>query len=119
MNKQVTLRVADIVGGSLCISADDGQKVFEKVSEFIRDSVKVTLSFERVTTLISLFLNASIGQLYGTYSEAIIREFLSVEELADDDIEMLKRVIENAKKYYLKKGDYDNAWSSEGDEDEE
>ena len=61
MNNSVEIRVADLIGNHLCISSEDGQKVFEKVEQLLKDGRQVTISFENVTMLILLFLNVSIG----------------------------------------------------------
>ncbi|KAF1082366.1 MAG: hypothetical protein GQF41_1087 [Candidatus Rifleibacterium amylolyticum] len=119
MNNPVTIKIADLIGSSLCISAEDGQKVFEKIKPLIQEGRTVVVSFERVTMLISLFLNAAIGQLYGTFSEEEIRARVNVNGLADDDLEMLKRVVDNAKRYYANPKDYDAAWSQDKDNSDE
>jgi hypothetical protein len=67
--------------------------------------------------LISVFLNVAIGQLYGSFSEDIVRSQLKVEGLSSDDMELLKRVVDNAKKYYSNKDSYDDAWLEEDDEE--
>ena len=79
----------------------------------------VVLSFERVDILISAFLNAAIGQLYGELSEDRIRDLLSVRDLASDHLDMLQHVIKNAKRYFSRPDDFDRAWREElGDEEE-
>ncbi len=100
MDKQITIKVADLIGSPLCISAEDGQKVFDKIEEFLKDGRNVIISFDRVSMLISLFLNVAIGQLYGSFSEDEIRAKIQVEGLSGDDMELLKRVVDNAKRYY-------------------
>jgi len=69
MNDRVSIRVADLIGGPLCISAEDGQKVFEKILPLLKKSRSVNISFDHVDMVISLFLNVAIGQLYGSFSE--------------------------------------------------
>ena len=118
MNDQIKLKVADLIGSTLCISAEDGQKVFAKVEQLVKDGKQVTISFENVTMLISLFMNVAIGQLYGSFSEETIRAQLKVEGLSPDDMELLKRVVDNAKKYYSNKKSYDNAWLKEDNNEE-
>lgn len=118
MKEQITIRVADIIGSPLCISAEDGQKVYEKLVPLLEQDRKVTISFERVTTIISLFLNAAIGQLYGVFNEDRLNALLSVTDLTDDDLEMLKRVVDNAKRYYANPQSFDQAWVSEGSDEE-
>jgi hypothetical protein len=113
-----TIRVLDIVGSNICVSADDGQKLHDKIKPLLDQGVMVTISFEGVETLISTFLNAAIGQLYGTLSEEKIREYLTVQGLEPDDLDILKRVVENAKAYFSRPKQYDQAWKDEvGDEE--
>lgn len=119
MDKTITVKVADLIGSPLCISSEDGQKVFDKVSFLLKEGASVVISFDRVNMLISLFLNVAIGQLYGFFSEDEIRAGLRVEGMAGDDMELLKRVVDNAKRYYANPKQYDDAWQNEEDEDEQ
>ncbi|MFA7628978.1 MAG: STAS-like domain-containing protein [Candidatus Dojkabacteria bacterium] len=118
MNDQIKIKVADLIGSPLCISAEDGQKVFGKVDQLVKEGKQVTISFENVTMLIALFLNAAIGQLYGSFSEEAVRAQLKVEGLSSDDMELLKHVVDNAKKYYSNKKSYDDAWLEEDNNEE-
>ncbi|MCI0623780.1 MAG: STAS-like domain-containing protein [Acidobacteria bacterium] len=118
MSNPIVVRVFDIVGGPLGVSADDGQRVHDKIAPLLREGTKVSLSFEQVETLISAFLNAAIGQLYGEFEEERIRELLSVRDLDAEDLEVLKRVVDNAKAYFKAPKKFDQAWKEEvGDEE--
>ncbi len=117
MSENIKIKVTDLIGSPLCISAEDGQKIFGKVEKLLKEGKLVTISFENVTMLISLFLNVAIGQLYGSFSEDSVRSQLKVEGLSSDDMELLKHVVDNAKKYYSNKEGYDIAWSEEDDEE--
>lgn len=118
MSDPIIVRVFDIVGGPLGVSAEDGQRVHDKIAPLLREGQKVALSFEQVQTIISAFLNAAIGQLYGEFPEDRIREQLSVSNLDADDVEVLKRVVENAKAYFKAPKKFDQAWKEEvGDEE--
>ncbi|HPJ27072.1 MAG TPA: STAS-like domain-containing protein [Synergistaceae bacterium] len=118
MSDHVKIKIADLIGSELCISAEDGQKVFGKLEPLVRAGKQVVISFENVTLLISLFLNVAIGQLYGSFSEDAIRGQLRVEGLSSDDMELLKRVVDNAKRYYANKESYDEAWLEEDGNEE-
>jgi len=119
MENRITIKVADLIGSPLCISTEDGQKVFDKVESLLHSGRQVTISFDRVNMLISLFLNVAIGQLYGSFSEETVRSMVQVDGLSGDDMELLKRVVDNAKKYYANQKGYDAAWHDEEDEDEQ
>jgi transcriptional regulator len=115
----VKLKVVEFIGSPLCISADDGQKIFDKIQSLLQAGNQVVISFEHATMMVSLFLNVAIGQLYSVFSEEKIRTNISVEGLADDDMELLKKVVENAKKYYAHSDEYDLAFMVEEDDGEE
>ena len=118
MTTPVIVRIFDIVGGALCVSADDGQRVHDKIVPLLRDGTPVVLSFEQVETLISAFLNAAIGQLYGEFPEDRIRELVSVRDMDEEDQAVLKRVVDNAKTYFKAPKEFDQAWKEEvGDEE--
>ena len=119
MSNPVIVRVFDVVGSPLCVSAEDGQRVFDKIAPLLRDGNKVLLSFAQVETLISAFLNAAIGQLYGEFSEERIRELFNVQDMSSEDIGTLKLVIDNAKVYFSNPKAYKDAWQEEmGDAEE-
>lgn len=100
MTQEIPVRVFDIVGGPLCTSSDDGQLVHDRIAPLLRDGKPVALSFAQIDTVISAFLNAAIGQLYGEFKEEEIRKRLAIRDMAAEDLVLLKRVVENAKAYF-------------------
>ena len=76
VTEPVTLRVFDIVGGPLCVSASDGRRLYDKIAPLLRTGTPVVLSFKQVDVLIPAFLNAAVGQLYRKLSKN--RKLLSV-----------------------------------------
>jgi len=67
--------------------------------------------------VISAFLNAAIGQLYGELPESSIRERLIVSGMEPEDFELLDRVIDNAKIYFENRKSFDDAWKTEIDDE--
>lgn len=100
MSEDIVMSPFEIVGSPLCVASDDGQKVYERIAAALRDKQRVVVSFRNVTSLTSAFLNAAIGQLYGSFSEDFIRAKLQVREMAPEDLALLKRVVETAKAYF-------------------
>ena len=100
MSEVIRISIFEVVGSSLCVASGDGQKVYERLSVALKADRNVTLSFHNVTTLTSAFLNAAIGQLYGTFSKEQIRDLLKVVDAEQDDLALLKRVVDNAKLYF-------------------
>ncbi len=100
MSAEIMLSTFEIVGSPLCVASDDGQNVHDRIAVALREGVRVTVSFQNVTSLTSAFLNAAIGQLYDSFSEDEIRTKLKVKNLAPEDRALLKRVVETAKAYF-------------------
>lgn len=120
MADRLTLKIYDIVGGPVWVSTDDGQKVFAKIVAAFAARREVELSFAHRENLITAFLNAAIGQLYGgQFDEAFLQQHLAFVDISDDDRAMLDRVISTAKRYFANRQAYDKTWQEVVDEDEE
>ena len=100
MKKNITINVFEVVGSPLCVASDDGQRVFERISSAFKEEKNVTISFLNVSSITSAFLNAAIGQLYGSFSQDQIRARLKVKDMQPDDLSLLKRVVDTAKQYF-------------------
>ena len=109
MKKNITLSVFEIVGSPLCVASDDGQRVYDRIASALKEDRNVTVSFVNVSSLTSAFLNAAIGQLYGSFSEDQIRSQLKVKDMQADDLALLKRVVETAKEYFEDPKRFDKA----------
>ena len=94
------INLFQVVGGPSCVAAHEGQKVFERVAAAIREGREARLSFYDISTLTAAFLSAAIGQLYGEFSEEQISALLKIEDIQQDDLALLKRVIMAAKEYF-------------------
>lgn len=100
MRKCISIAVFEVVGSPLCVASGDGQKVYHRLAVILEEDRRAALSFRNVTTLTAAFLNAAIGQLYGTFSEEQIHSMLTVEDMEPDDLALLKRVVDTAKMYF-------------------
>ncbi|MBI5141719.1 MAG: STAS-like domain-containing protein [Nitrospirae bacterium] len=109
MNKGMSLSIFEIVGSPICVASGDGQKVYDRLAATLKEGLNVTLSFHNITILTSAFLNAAIGQLYGSFSEEQIRSMLTVRDMQPDDLALLKRVVETAKLYFKDPKKFDRA----------
>ena len=100
MKKDVPISVFEVVGSPLCVASGDGQKVYNRLAAVLKQDRRVLLSFRNVSTLTSAFLNTAIGQLYGAFDEDQIRALLKVEDMEADDVALLRRVVDTAKRYF-------------------
>ena len=100
MSKNIRISMFEVVGSPFCVASDDGQKVHKHLDAALRENQEVILSFHNVTALTTPFLTAAVGELYGTFSEEKIRSLLKVEDAEQDDLALLKRVVDNVKLYF-------------------
>lgn len=99
--RDVSIQIARIVGGGICVAADDGQKVYAKVREVVADGNRAVLSFSGITRMTTAFLNAAVGQLYGEFSETTVRRHLAPPvDFEDWHLRRLKLVVDRAKQYF-------------------
>jgi hypothetical protein len=102
--KEVTLGISSLVGG-ICVAASDGNKVHDAIKTEIDRGSRVTLSFSGVTRMTTAFLNAAVGQLYGEFSEAEIRQHLAPPtDVENWHLNRLKLVVDRAKKFFKNPG---------------
>lgn len=93
--------VSDTIHSNSATIRDHGLAVYEIAKKALQDGENVEISFEGITMVISSFLNASVGKLYGDFSFDVVDEQVSVTGLDEDDMELLQvTVIPNAKEYY-------------------
>ena len=99
-SQSTIIRIIDVIGGSVCVDTQDGEKVFEEIKDHLNNSEIVTLSFDGVDFVISAFLNVAIGKLYGDFTEESIKANFRVEHMKPEDVSKLQRAIKNGKAFY-------------------
>lgn len=97
MVEAMQVNVVDVVGSRHCVSVEDGLRVHDLVLRLLNKGSTVVLSFEKADTVISAFLNASIGKLFGDLPAADVDARLQVRNV---NTELLERIKQNAIRYY-------------------
>lgn len=92
--------VREVVGVN-CVTSEDGEKVFALIHPELEWGRPVELDFTGVRVIVSLFLNAAVGRLLEDIKTDDLNRLLKVSNLPPGGSEILERVIENAKDYYL------------------
>jgi hypothetical protein len=100
MGAENVVSMRDLVGCELCISSNDGQKVFEVLKSAISKGNKVCISFENIKSLSASFLDSAIGQLYNGEIRGDIDEKLSFDNISPGRRLIIERAVREAKAYY-------------------
>lgn len=101
--QSITIVVKDVIKTNKAIESASGEKLHERISAQIKQGNAVVLDFKGITTMLSLFLNPAIGDLYGIFPEEIIKEYLKIENFPSEYTETFRRVIARAKNFYSNK----------------
>ncbi|MFS9328670.1 STAS-like domain-containing protein [Streptococcus anginosus] len=94
-----TLLVREVIGDTLAVTSDKGEKIFEILKKNIEKGEPTTLDFEGITDLISAFSNTAIGQLYDVADAETLKEFVKVNPntLHPADRRTIERSIKNSR----------------------
>jgi hypothetical protein len=86
--------------GENCITVEDGEQLYQKIHPEILKGNQIEVDFSGVKIFASPFFNAAIGQLLRDFQPEQLQEQLHFVGLSQHGDYVLRRVIENAKKYY-------------------
>lgn len=95
----MTVKVHDIVGEN-AITLEDGQAVYDLIAPALAAGQPVTVNFSGVQVFASPFFNAAFGQLLRNAKASDLNRLLAINHLNPTGLDVLRRVIENAKQYY-------------------
>ena len=109
--KKITIIIVkDVIESDLAVSTEKGNKVFELINAGLKNKNEVILDFNGITVLITAFLNAAIGKLYGNqeYTGEHLNKYLKLINVDKDDQTLFLDVIQRAKEYYSDKDSFDS-----------
>ncbi|MBF0607940.1 MAG: STAS-like domain-containing protein [Candidatus Magnetobacterium sp. LHC-1] len=86
--------------GEICITMQDGQKIFDQIHPILLAGNTVELNFENVNLFASLFFNASIGRLLEDIKSEDLNRLVKITNINSIGRTAFRRSIENAREYY-------------------
>jgi hypothetical protein len=117
MTAPVTITVLDFTGCPFAVSAEDGQRLHERIAPLLAADAPVALSFAGIDVLSGAFLAASTGPFCADYSEVDLARLLTVCDISVPDRTSVELCMSNARRYYANRDAYDAAWAAEMGED--
>ncbi|GGH58438.1 transcriptional regulator [Filimonas zeae] len=104
------IKIGDVLHSSFAVSTEQGEMIFKLISNYFTQDNQVAVDFTNVDLIVSTFLNAAIGQLYGEYTTDYIQKHLTIENMSNEDLQVLKLVTDRAKEYFKDKRGFDNVF---------
>jgi hypothetical protein len=101
--KEIKISVFEQVAGNAAVSSEDGDLLFKRLLEALKNDMRVALDFNNIELITSSFLNAAIGQLYSQYDSPFLNKHIKLENITREDIDLIGKVVERAKEYFKNK----------------
>ncbi|CCZ41556.1 MAG: STAS-like domain-containing protein [Butyribacter sp.] len=105
----IVLNVAELIGSPSALTREQGAIVFDEIVPLLKEGKKVVLDFGEIESIITPFLNVSIGKLYEKFSSDELQKKLEIINRPDMTTRKFQIVIDNAKSYYSDKRRFENA----------
>lgn len=118
MSEPIPIKVVDLINSPRAVAPNDGERVFDEICPLLKSGQKVQLSFAGITMVITAFLNAAVGKLFGELTEQQFNDLLEIRDLRDAFQPSLESSIKWSKAFFKNRESLGKA-VLEGLEDEE
>lgn len=96
----MTINVHDLVG-PYAVAAEDGRRLHDEILKSMKaEGVRINVVFDGVAIIATPFLNVAVGGLLEQMTPEELRERINFAHLPPVGESALKKVIENAKRFY-------------------
>ncbi len=102
------INVYELVGGPSALTVEQGDLLYSEIRKRLDIGEKTEIDFSNIESIITPFLNASIGRLYESYTSEDLKERLKISHQPQGTNGKFNMVIRNAKQFYANKESYTN-----------
>lgn len=99
----ITLNIASLIHSLSALTREQGSVIYNHIIQNLNMGNKAILDFKEIESIITPFLNVSIGKLYENFSSMQLNTQLEVINFPEGTASKFQMVIENAKQYYSNK----------------
>jgi hypothetical protein len=103
------INIKKFINGEKAVSSDDGDILFIKIEQLIKEKIIVELDFAEITIMTTAFLNSAIGQLYSEFKSDELNRFIRLINVQEEDALLFKKVISRAKEFFANKDDFESS----------
>lgn len=93
----INLRIVDVISSEFAVSPEDGDIIFNIISNRINEKESIVLDFDGIDIMTTAFLNNAIGKLYNIYTKEQLNKYISMNNISKTDLNLVKKVIKRAK----------------------
>lgn len=93
MGNIMRVKISEVIGEK-CESIDDGGKLYQAIHRELQNGDAVELDFTDVRSVITPFLNASIGKLLDIFEKETLMEKLVLCHISEDQLRRINEFID-------------------------
>ena len=106
------LIIKETINRETAVSSDDGEVVYNYIIDYFKRGLIVELDFSDISLMTTAFLNSAIGTLYKIYTSEQLNSILKLQNVAEEDRILFKKVIERAKEYFTNRKGFEDSANS-------
>lgn len=91
------LVITDIIKSEYAVSPEDGRIIYDIIKKEITKKNEIILDFEGIDIMTTAFLNNAIGALYKNFEKEQLNLYISMTNISNSDLVLVKKAIERAK----------------------
>ena len=103
MATEKKIKVFDVIESPSALTVEQGELLYSEIINVLKNKEIVIIDFTNIESIITPFLNASIGRLYENYTSEDLKEHLKVINQPEGSNRKFNMVIKNAKNFYANK----------------
>ncbi len=93
----LNIHIVTEINSEFAVSPEDGDIVYSLIEDNLKKNSPVTLDFSDVDIVTTAFLNNAIGKLYKKFEKDQLNQLISITNVSNSDLILIKKVIERAK----------------------
>lgn len=90
------LKVKEIIKTDMAVSVEDGDLLFEKIVEYVKNDINIELDFSELDLITTAFLNNAFGKLYSIFSPDTLNKHIKIINIRKGDLSNLGDVKKRA-----------------------
>lgn len=102
-HKKKILNIGKLINCHSALTREQGKIIYDLIEPMLHDNINVVLDFSEIESIITPFLNVSIGKLYEKYDSKTLQDLLEVKNYPEGFVPKFNRVVNNAKQLNMGK----------------
>ena len=100
------INVSEIISSPAALTVEQGSLLYTEMIEKLQQGDTVSVDFCDIESIITPFLNASVGKLYEKYTSDELKDRVKIINQPEGTNRKFNMVIRNAKQFYADKDEY-------------